>query len=91
MLRGARDRLAEIWHVVVILWLVASWVIWALAVENGIRHLLVGTLLTVLIIGGAKALDEAIGWAMDRVLHPGPEMARRFPGLAVRAAQYVPC
>ena len=75
---------------VVILWLVASWVIWALAVENGIRQLLVGTLLTVLIVGGAKALDEAIGWAMDRVLHPGPEMARRFPGLAARAAQYVP-
>ncbi|TDH59525.1 mechanosensitive ion channel [Dankookia rubra] len=90
MLRATRDRLAEVWHVVVILWLVASWVIWALAVENGIRQLLVGTVLTVLIVGGAKALDEAIGWAMDRVLHPGPEMARRFPGLAARAAQYVP-
>lgn len=90
MLRATRDQLAEIWHVVVILWLVASWVIWALAVENGIRHLLVGTVLTVLIAAGAKALDEAIGWAMDRVLHPGPEMARRFPGLAARAAQYVP-
>ncbi|WP_128079986.1 mechanosensitive ion channel family protein [Roseicella frigidaeris] len=90
MLRGARDRLAEIWHVIVILWLVASWVVWALALENGFHRLLTGTLRTLLVLGLAKALDEAIGWAMDRVLHPGPEMARRFPGLAARAAQYVP-
>ncbi|MFC7475681.1 mechanosensitive ion channel family protein [Dankookia sp. GCM10030260] len=90
MFRAARDRMAEIWHVVVILWLVASWVIWALAVEDGIRHLLVGTLLTVIIVGGAKALDEGIVWALDRVLNPGPDMAKRFPGLAARAAQYVP-
>ncbi|MFZ4409058.1 MAG: mechanosensitive ion channel family protein [Paracraurococcus sp.] len=90
LLRGARDRLAEIWHVVVILWLVASWTVWALALENGLERLLVGTALTILIAGGAKALDEGIAWAMDRVLHPGPEMAKRFPGLAARAAQYVP-
>lgn len=90
LLRGARDRLAEIWHVIVILWLVASWTVWALALENGFHRLLTGTLLTLLVLGLAKALDEAVGWSMARVLHPGPEMARRFPGLAARAAQYVP-
>ncbi|MDO9708170.1 mechanosensitive ion channel domain-containing protein [Paracraurococcus lichenis] len=90
LLRSARDQLADIWHVLVILWLIVAWAVWALALENGLHRLAVGTVLTVLIVGLAKALDEGIAWSMDRVLHPGPEMAKRFPGLAVRAAQYVP-
>ncbi|MBK1660422.1 mechanosensitive ion channel family protein, partial [Paracraurococcus ruber] len=90
LLRSARDQLADIWHVVVILWLVACWVVWALALENGFQRLATGTVLTVVIVGLAKALDEAIIWSLDRVLHPGPEMARRFPGMAARSAQYVP-
>ncbi|MCB4821872.1 mechanosensitive ion channel family protein [Roseicella aerolata] len=90
LLRGARDQLADIWHVVVILWLVASWVVWALALENGFQRLATGTVLTVLVVGLAKALDEGILWSLDRLLNPGPEMARRFPGLSARAAQYVP-
>ncbi|TCZ57788.1 mechanosensitive ion channel family protein [Roseicella aquatilis] len=90
LLRGARDRAAEIWHVVVILWLVASWTVWALALENGLQRLLVGTLLTVVIVGAAKALDEGINWALGRLLNPGADLARRLPGLPARAAQYVP-
>ena len=39
---------------------------------------------------GRLLVGSGIGWALDRVLNPGPEMARRFPGLAARAAQYVP-
>jgi small conductance mechanosensitive channel len=33
-LRAARDRLAEGWHVVVILWLLAAWTIWALQIAG---------------------------------------------------------
>jgi small-conductance mechanosensitive channel len=90
LLRGARDQLADIWHVMVILWLVASWVVWALALEDGFQRLATGTVLTVLIVGLAKALDEGISWSLDRLLNPSQTMARRFPGLSARAAQYVP-
>ena len=90
MLRGARNRLAEIWHVLVILWLVASWVVWALALENGFQRLLWGTVLTLVIVGAAKALDEAFIRATNPLLEPSPELARRWPGLPARAATYVP-
>ncbi|MDB5374107.1 MAG: mechanosensitive ion channel protein MscS, partial [Belnapia sp.] len=90
LLRGARDRLAEIWHVVVILWLVASWVVWALALENGFQRLVWGTALTLLVVGVAKALDEAFIRATEPMLNPSPELAKRWPGLPTRAATYLP-
>ena len=90
MLRALRDRLAEIWHVIVILWLFAGWMVWALALENGFERLLKGTLWTLLIAALAKGLDEGIGRLLEHALHPGPETARRYPGLEARAATYVP-
>jgi len=90
MLRRARDRLAEVWHIMVILWLGAAWVVWALAVEDGFHRLLTGTLLTLLVLGLAKALDDGIGRLLDQALQPGPEQAQRHPGLPARTATYLP-
>ena len=74
----------------VILWLVASWVVWALALENGFQRLLWGTVLTLLVVGLAKMLDEGFVRLTDKLLNPTPELARRWPGLPSRAATYVP-
>ncbi|MBL6458082.1 mechanosensitive ion channel [Belnapia sp. T6] len=90
LLRGLRDRLAETWHVMVILWLAAGWVVWALALENGFQRLLWGTVLTLLVLGVAKAVDEGFIRLTDHLLHPSPETAQRWPGLPSRAATYVP-
>ncbi|MCO6415235.1 mechanosensitive ion channel, partial [Siccirubricoccus sp. KC 17139] len=89
-LRALRNQLAEVWHVLVILWLAASWMVWALALENGFHRLLTGTLLTLLVIGLAKGLDEGSGRLLDRLLNPSSEMAKRWPGLPSRASTYVP-
>ncbi|WP_043359189.1 mechanosensitive ion channel domain-containing protein [Belnapia sp. F-4-1] len=90
VLRGLRNRLAEIWHVMVILWLVAGWVVWALALENGFQRLAWGTALTLLVVGVAKALDEGFIRLTDRLLDPMHDLAKRWPGLPARAATYVP-
>ena len=90
VLRGLRNRLAEIWHVMVILWLVAGWVVWALALENGFQRLAWGTALTLLIVGVAKALDEGFIRLTERLLDPTHDLAKRWPGLPARAATYVP-
>ena len=90
VLRGARNQLARVWHVVVILWLFAAWGVWALAVEDGFDRLLRGTLLTLLVAAVGKGLDEGIARLLDRALSPNPELVKRYPGLPARAATYVP-
>jgi small-conductance mechanosensitive channel len=90
LLRGARNQLARIWHVLVILWLFAGWAVWALAVEDGFNRLLKGTLLTLLVAAVGKGLDEGVSRLLDRALRPNPELAKRYPGLPARAATYVP-
>ncbi len=89
-LRAARNLLANVWHVVVILWLLAAWAVWALALENGFERLLNGTVLTLVVVAAGKALDEGISWLLDRALSPSPELAKRYPALPARAATYVP-
>jgi small-conductance mechanosensitive channel len=60
MLRSLRNGFAGIWHVLTILWLLAAWSVWALAVEDGIRNLILSTLLALLTGVAAKGVDEAL-------------------------------
>ena len=43
-----------------------------------------------LIFSVAKLLDEGLGRLLEHALHPGPDLAKRYPGLPARAATYVP-
>ncbi len=88
--RGLRDRLAEVWHLVAILWLLAAWGVWALEVRDGFYRLARVSAATVLIGFAAKFLDVAIRRAIQRGFRVGPELALRYPGLEARANRYVP-
>jgi moderate conductance mechanosensitive channel len=88
MLRRARNRLAEVWHLLAILWLLAVWVVSSLSVEDGLQRLFTASALALAVFAVAKGLDELLRCAIERAANPGPETARRWPGLAVRAATY---
>ncbi|BFL64092.1 Mechanosensitive ion channel [Roseomonas mucosa] len=89
-LRTLRNRLAEIWHVVVILWLLALWGVWALEVPDGFSRLLRGTGATLLILGVAKGLDVGLRQLLDRAMALPAGLAARYPGLELRATRYGP-
>jgi small-conductance mechanosensitive channel len=89
-LRLLRDRIADIWHLLAILWLVALWGVWALEVRDGFDRLLRVSLATFVILGLAKLVDEVVRRAIARGFSIGPDMARRYPGLELRANRYVP-
>ncbi len=90
LFRGLRDRLADIWHLVAILWLFALWGVWALEVRDGFERLTRVSALTILILALAKGVDELTRRAVARGFRIGPEMARKYPGLEARANRYVP-
>jgi small-conductance mechanosensitive channel len=90
LFRALRNRLAEVWHLLAILWLFALWGVWALEIRDGFERLLRGSALTVLILGLAKLADVLMRRAMTRGFRIGPDMARRYPGLEARANRYLP-
>jgi small-conductance mechanosensitive channel len=90
MLRGLRDRLADVWHLLAILWLLALWGVWALQIEHGFERLIRVSAMTILVIGVAKLVDTLVRRAIGRGFRIGPDFARRYPGLEARANRYLP-
>lgn len=90
LLRGLRDRVADVWHLLAILWLMALWGVWALEVRDGFERLIRVSATTILILGLAKLADEVIRRTIARGFAIGPDMARRYPGLEARANRYLP-
>ncbi|MGG5810673.1 mechanosensitive ion channel family protein [Falsiroseomonas sp. CW058] len=90
LFRALRDRLADVWHLIAILWLFALWGVWALEVRDGFERLLRVSALTIAILGLAKLADELARRGIARGFRIGPDLARRYPGLEARANRYVP-
>lgn len=89
-LRAARDRLAEAWHILVILWILAAWTVWALEIDRGFERLITASLLTILLVAGGKLVDEGMRRGLARLMTISPELARKYPGLEGRANRYLP-
>ncbi len=90
ILRVARDRLADVWHLLAILWIFAAWGVWALEVRDGFERLIRVSALTVAILGLAKLADVLARRAIARGFRVSPDLARRYPGLEARANRYLP-
>jgi small-conductance mechanosensitive channel len=88
--RMLRDRVADIWHLVAIAWLMAAWGVWALEVEYGFWRLLKVSFSTILILSVAKIADMAMRRLVKRAFRITPELSTRYPGLEARANRYLP-
>jgi hypothetical protein len=90
MLAVVRNRVADLWHYVAALAILALWAVWALSVKNGYALLLqyfIGTAAVVMI---GRLVSVMVLGTMDRVFRINPELLRRFPGLETRANRYLP-
>ena len=90
VLRSLRNRLAEVWHIIVILYLMALWGVWALQVRDGFQRLLQVSVATVAILAVARLLDEGLQRAIGRGFRVGGDLSSRYPGLEARANRYLP-
>ncbi|MBK19181.1 MAG: Mechanosensitive ion channel protein [Rhodospirillaceae bacterium] len=85
-----RGRVADIWHVPALIYVIAMYAVWALSVEDGFSKLLQSTILTIVIFIAARLILSAINRASHRIFSLRPEVKQRYPGLEVRANRYQP-
>jgi small-conductance mechanosensitive channel len=89
-LSAVRNRLADLWHVAAIFFVLALWAVWAMRVHNGYALVLqyfLGTL-AVLVVARLTAIITLGG--LDRIFRISPEFSARFPRLEARANRYYP-
>ncbi len=87
--KGLRNRLADVWHVLAVLYIIASFVIWALQVKGGFEFIIRASVLTLAILGVASILSGFLAKLVARAFSIGEELRSQFPSLEARANRYL--
>jgi small conductance mechanosensitive channel len=82
-------HLADVWHVLAIVYIAAIYLLWALAVPGGFAYLLRATALSVLVFVLARIATVVLQRAIVRGFAIGADLAQRLPGLEARANRYL--
>lgn len=89
-LRTARRRIADVWHVLAILYLVVAYAILALNIGGGFEFIVKATLLSVIVVAVARGLVSLLERAVRRGFAISPELRVQYPRLEERANRYLP-
>lgn len=85
-----RRRLADLWHVLAVLYLVVVYLVWAVGMPGGFAYVSSATLLTALAVFlGIAAASFAVRM-IDRAFSLSDELKARLPGLEARTNRYLP-
>lgn len=85
-----RRRLAELWHLLAILYVLAVYAVWAIEISGGFVYLARATLLTVAILLAARGLQQLLEQVYKRGLRLSPKVHRTYPELEERCNSYIP-
>lgn len=85
-----RGWLADLWHIIAILYIGALYLTWALAIKGGFSYLLLSTLKTLGILVVARLLNMVLTRLIRRGFRVDPEAAAAFPLIEKRANRYMP-
>ena len=85
-----RSRLAEIWHVAAIVYIVGIYLVWAFNIAGGFFYLLRATIITGLVIGAVAAGEKWLPRLFNRFAGVDHALVSRYPIVATRANRYVP-
>lgn len=89
-LRILRNRVADVWHILAIIYVAAIFVVWLLDIAGGFTYVARGTLLTVLILALARLVNDLANRAMTRMFRVSDEVLQRFPFIEERTNRYLP-
>jgi small conductance mechanosensitive channel len=87
--RALRERLADIWHVLAIVYAAALYVVWSLELRSGFDHIARASLLTIVILVAARLIAQGVRDGLGRIFAISEDLRRRYPGLETRANRYL--
>ena len=85
-----RNRFADGWHFLAIVYVVAVYCVWALNITGGFAFLFRATLLTFLLLFVVRMITAGISRMVERGFALSSELQARFPRLESRANRYLP-
>lgn len=85
-----RQRLADVWHILTILYIGAVYLIWALSIAGGFDFVLRATLVTGAILIGSRLLSEGLDRLVEKGLSVPDDLRLAYPGLEERTNRYLP-
>jgi len=89
-LSALRARLADLWHLLAVAYIVAFYLVWALEIPGGFEFLARATVLSAVVLGVARLIYVAVLRVFDRGFRLTRDMQDRFPLLEARANRYLP-
>ena len=84
-----RQRFADVWHVVAILYVAGLYGVWLLDIAAGFLFAARATVVTIVALIAAQLLALGAWRALHRVFALSEDAKRRFPGLEARADRYL--
>ncbi|MBO42710.1 MAG: Mechanosensitive ion channel protein [Rhodospirillaceae bacterium] len=84
------NRIADIWHILAILYVVAIFSVWALGIPGGFEFVAKATILSLVILCAGKFVYLLLQAAIDRGFALNDDIKARFPGLEARTNRYLP-
>lgn len=88
-LRALRRRLADVWHVLAIVYVVAGFVVWALGIPGGFEFLVRSTALSAIVLVLLRAAIAVMRRLTEHGFSLPSELKLRYPGLEMRANRYL--
>ncbi len=85
-----RRRLADLWHVLAIIYVAVVYLVWVVGIPGGFAYVARATLLTALAISLGIAVGSFAIRMIDRAFSLSDELKARLPGLEARTNRYLP-
>ena len=85
-----RRRLADLWHLLATLYVLAAFAVWAMNIAGGFAYLAQATALTIAVIVAARGLQQLLERFYKKGLQLSPALNETYPGLEKRCNTYVP-
>lgn len=85
-----RTRLAEVWHILALIYILGTFGVFALHIQGGIMFLLRSTVVSVVLVLAAALAGQFIQRAVRRGFAISPDLKARFPTLEARTNRYIP-